>query len=101
MWKHEQLGLILSVYVDDFKMAGPLGNLDQGWALIRKSGIELDPPTAYSQYLGCGQQSWDVPQSVFDKRMASIRAMLPEHDKKQYKSATSHQDVFYLKFVPE
>ena len=33
---HKELSLTLSVYVDDFKLAGPQGNLDQGWKLIRK-----------------------------------------------------------------
>eukprot|EP00959_Pyramimonas_sp_CCMP1952_P039569 827772-Pyramimonas_sp.AAC.1 len=69
----------LAVYVDDFKLAEPATNLHAGWDLIRKSGIGLDPPTPYSQYLGCGQQARDVPQNVFDKRMSTIRPMLPTH----------------------
>eukprot|EP00959_Pyramimonas_sp_CCMP1952_P184351 3854992-Pyramimonas_sp.AAC.1 len=56
--------------------------LDAGWDLIRKSGIDLDPPTPYSQYLGCGQQAYDVPQNVTDKRMSTIRPVLPIHSEK-------------------
>ena len=32
---HNTLQLVLSVYVDDFKMAGKSGNLSRGWDLIR------------------------------------------------------------------
>eukprot|EP00959_Pyramimonas_sp_CCMP1952_P121577 2542275-Pyramimonas_sp.AAC.1 len=63
VWRHNKLGLRLSVYVDDFKLAGPAINLQAGWDHIRKSGTDLDPPTPYSQYLGCGQQAYDVPQN--------------------------------------
>eukprot|EP00959_Pyramimonas_sp_CCMP1952_P440504 9222845-Pyramimonas_sp.AAC.1 len=68
VWGHNRLGLTLSVYVGDIKLAGPATNLHAGWDLIRKSGTDLDPPTPYSQYLGCGQQAYDVPQNIFDKR---------------------------------
>ena len=33
---HKDLGLFLVVYVDDFKMSGPSGNLEKGWSLISK-----------------------------------------------------------------
>jgi hypothetical protein len=49
---HEQLRLMLIVYVDDFKMAGPAENLAKGWELIRR-GIVLDPPEELGLYLGC------------------------------------------------
>ena len=39
-WKsvfwHGQLRLLLVVYVDDFKMAGPTENMSKGWDLIGK-----------------------------------------------------------------
>eukprot|EP00959_Pyramimonas_sp_CCMP1952_P252303 5271589-Pyramimonas_sp.AAC.1 len=63
-------------------MAGPTNNLELGWGLIRRSGIEIDPPTPYDHYLGCGQDAWQVPQRVF--------AM---HDTKQYTSASNVRGV--------
>ena len=33
---HKELELFLVVYVDDFKMSGPVKNIDKGWDLIRK-----------------------------------------------------------------
>ena len=38
---HPDLKLLLAVYVDDFKMAGPKGNMAKGWELIA-SKIDMD-----------------------------------------------------------
>ena len=43
---------MLVVYVDDFKLSGPTGNLSKGWSLIR-SGIRTEEPTKLGLYLGC------------------------------------------------
>ena len=47
---HLHLRLLLAVYVDDFKMAGPKDNLAKGWELIA-SRIDMD--TVWGRYLGC------------------------------------------------
>ena len=52
---HKELQLVMSVYVDDFKMAGLTDNISKGWYLIR-SKVHLDPPTKLADYLGCGQE---------------------------------------------
>ena len=80
VWKHDGLGLFISVFVDDFKMAGPSDKMKQGWDLIRQSGIEIDPPEPFNQYLGCGQDTWTVPDDVFEKRMSSLRPMLKKYN---------------------
>ena len=49
---HSRLKLFLAVYVDDFKMSGPEGNLREGWQLIR-SHLTLEDPTPSGKYLGC------------------------------------------------
>ena len=59
---HSKLRLFLSVYVDDFKMSGPVPNLDKGWELIRR-GIKLEPPVTASLYLGC-MHEFSEKQSV-------------------------------------
>ena len=55
MWEscflHPELKLVLSVYVDDFKLAGPVGNMAEGWKRIR-SVIKMDDPTPLGKYLG-------------------------------------------------
>ena len=56
---HPTLRLLLIIYVDDFKLSGPTGNLKEGWRLIQEpspevpKGIEIDPPTKVGRYLGC------------------------------------------------
>ena len=55
---HKELRLLLTVYVDDFKMSGPAGNLAKGWELIRQpyaglKGIKMDDPTPGGKFLGC------------------------------------------------
>ncbi len=40
------------VYVDDFKMAEPVENMEKGWVLIRPK-IKMDDPTDFKHFLGC------------------------------------------------
>jgi len=54
---HKTLGLVLSMYVDAFKLSGPVANVDKGWKLIQK-GIGLEPPTPMERYLGCVQHEF-------------------------------------------
>ena len=49
---HKGLGLMLTVYVDDFKMSGPEKNLQKGWALFRQE-LNLEDPAPANLYLGC------------------------------------------------
>ena len=39
---HDKLGLLLVVYVDDFKLSGPQKHIKQGWRLLRQ-GLDIDP----------------------------------------------------------
>jgi hypothetical protein len=44
------LCLLLVIYVDDFKLAGPDRHLPHGWSLIC-SKIKIEPPTPLGRYL--------------------------------------------------
>ena len=57
MFQHKELQQILSVYVDDFFMAGRADTHDEAWSLIDKY-LDLDPLMELdgSVYLGCGQK---------------------------------------------
>ena len=44
---HTELDRLLSVYVDDFKILGPMKNMSKGWQPIAAS-LELDPPQPLS-----------------------------------------------------
>ena len=54
VYVHKELNLLLVVYVDDFNMAGPKGNLKKGWELLRTK-LEIEPETGLGLYLGCNQ----------------------------------------------
>ena len=49
---HKTYNCLLTVYVDDFKLAGPEQNMETVWQSIRER-IAMDPPTAAAHYLGC------------------------------------------------
>ena len=56
IWKslffNPSLNLLLVVYVDDLKMAGPTENMKRGWQSI-SSVIDIDDPEPYGRYFGC------------------------------------------------
>ena len=79
LYEHAKDGLFLSVYVDDFKMAGRKDSLAPIWAKLGKH-LELEPPTPFDEniYLGCGQSNITLPppiivaekQMLYKKRFA-------------------------------
>ena len=73
---HKKLGLFLSVYVDDFKLAGRAKNLQAGWNLIRKH-LRLDPPTPLGDYLGCGQKESTFPSASCKSASATSSHLYP------------------------
>ena len=54
VFRHPALDLLLVIYVDDFKLAGPKINLAQGWKLIG-SKIKMELPQPIGRFLGCQQ----------------------------------------------
>lgn len=55
---HEDLHTVLSVYVDDFKVARPACNMKQALPIIR-GVISMDGPANLGKYLGCGDEEID------------------------------------------
>ena len=49
---NSKLKVLLVLYVDDFKMAGPPEGLKEAWGLIRLK-IKVEDPTPYGLFLGC------------------------------------------------
>jgi len=72
------LKLFLVVYVDDFKLSGPKGSLDEGWDLIRQ-GIKTDVPHDVGLYLGCIHR---VAEKVLPDTGAKVRVM--EYDMEEF-----------------
>ena len=56
---HERLNCMLAVYVDDFKMGGPVKNLPKAWKLITDV-IMMEKPTAAHLYLGCIHEKSEI-----------------------------------------
>ncbi len=57
---HPEYKTILSVYADDFEIARKAENSKRAWKVITDAGIDLDEPTKFDHYLGCGQKPIDV-----------------------------------------
>ena len=66
MYCHPRLRLMLSVYVDDFKLAGPRSALATGWKLLRQN-LDLDSHTPLGTYLECGHKSINVERDELDR----------------------------------
>ena len=49
---HDELKLLLVIYVDDLKLAGPSENLAKGWEMLR-TVLRIEPETDLGLYLGC------------------------------------------------
>ena len=52
MYYHKKLQLLLVVFVDDLKMAGPEKNLKKGWDMLRPK-LRIEMETELGLYLGC------------------------------------------------
>ena len=52
MYFHDELKLLLVIYVDDLKLAGPSENLAKGWEMLR-TVLRIEPKTDLGLYLGC------------------------------------------------
>ena len=52
---HDRLGVVLVIYVDDFKVAGPKDSMKEAWALLRSGSdkLDMDDPQSLDSYLGC------------------------------------------------
>ena len=46
--------VLLIVYVDDFKAAGPVAAVEQTWKDLKE--IDMDPPTEADRFLGCNHR---------------------------------------------
>ncbi len=70
LYKNPTQQLFLSIYVDDFKMAGNANNISPMWAKL-KQDLALEDPVPFNDatYLGCTQKSSPVCQkTVEDKK---------------------------------
>lgn len=72
------------VYVDDFKLSGPKGNLAKGWALIREN-LVLERPSELDSCLGRVHRLFELAL----KDGTKVRAM--EYDMESYLHAAANR----------
>ena len=67
----------LSVYVDDFKMAGKAENLAGLWAAL-KTKVDLDPPSPMNHqvYLGCNQHGAPPITHLINEKQDMFRQLI-------------------------
>ena len=71
-WKcvfvHLEKELLLSVCVDDIKLAGKKQNIDPMWKLLNKE-VDLGEPTSFLDhvYLGCTHRQCEISKDIVDK----------------------------------
>ena len=89
---HPELKLLLVVYVDDFKMAGPIESMSKGWQLIA-SKIDMDTPGKVNRYLGCDHvQETNVLLSTDDHPLSYLfDKSLPDPAAKTAAAGTGHK----------
>ena len=80
VFRHPTLDLLLVIYVDDFKLAGPKTNLAQGWKLI-SSKIKMEPPQQIGRFLGCQQSIGKTKMTRwYNPRYAWTKVNTPKKD---------------------
>ena len=61
---HPRLRVMLSIYVDDFKMAGPKDHVKEAWKLLSKK-IKFGNVGAVDAYLGCKHEEGSIDVREF------------------------------------
>ena len=65
LFVHREIGLFLSVYVDDIKLAGKKQNLDPMWKLLNKD-VDLGESFLDRENLGCTQRQCEISNDIVD-----------------------------------
>ena len=79
LYRHKGLKILLAVYVDDFKMAGPKANMNKGWKAIR-NGVTMEDPTPFGLYLGCTHRRFTASFKYGEVRTACPTVYVPNKE---------------------
>ena len=103
LYVHRLKKLFLSIYVDDFKMAGKANEVDKMWITLG-SRLDLEPPVPVggNVYLGCGQHEISPPKELIDKKREMFSSIFDKKSVLTHKTAeeTEIQKILEIKFVP-
>ena len=85
---HKKKQLFLSIYVDDFKMAGKKENLAPMWTELRKT-LNLEPPVPMSgnTYLGCQQQNFTPTEAEIATKQGLFNRVFSNKQGNTYSSS--------------
>ena len=104
LFLHETYKVILSVYVDDFKMAGTKKGVAQAWKAIRgPDKLVLDEPQPFGAYLGCEQEvstmkrseAYERVQNTFPLVNGGYHAPEPSDPDEEVKKIRWHMKGFH------
>ena len=67
LFVHREKGLVLSVYVDDIKLAGKKQNINPMWKILNEE-VDLGEPTSFLDHgnLGCTQRQCQISKDIVD-----------------------------------
>ena len=77
LFVHREKGLLLSVYVDDIKLAGKKQNLNPMWKRLNKE-VDLGEPTSFLDhvYLGRTQRQCEISKDIVDNYRAMFESRI-------------------------
>ena len=81
MYVHKAMQLFLSVYVDDYKMAGEKEHLGPMWRRLGAK-LDLEPPVSFgsSVYLGLNQREIPPPMDLVRHKAELLESILKPGD---------------------
>ena len=85
---HLEQGLLLSVYVDDIKLAGKKQNLDPMWKVLVKD-VGLGEPASFLDhvYLGCTQRECETSTEIADNINSMFESRISARDAEKLPSS--------------
>ena len=77
LFVHREKGYLLSVYVDDIKLAGKKQNIHPMWKVFNKE-VDLGEPTSFLDhvYLGCTQRQCEISKDIVDNYRAMFESRI-------------------------
>ena len=93
LFVHREKGLLLSVYVDDIKLAGKKQNIDPVRKVPNKE-VDLREPTSFFDhvYLGCTQRQCEISKDIVDNHRAILNPECQQLQRKNFRD----RKIFFI-----
>ena len=75
---HREKGLLLSVCMDDIKLAGKKQNINPMWKVLNKE-VDLGEPTSFLDHVhvGCTQRQCEISKDIVDNNRTMFESRIP------------------------